>query len=321
MSLIVSFLENLLLPHLRNFIHKDFDEVFEEMTIVNKFLFLLKKPDPMVVATKLLARRKFVDTGKQLNIIAASWIQFMVHDWMDHMEDTNQIKLHAAKEVASQCPLKSFKFFKSKETPTGLYEIKTGHLNRRTSWWDGSAIYGNNGEDLKKVRTFIDGKLKLSENGLIQQDENGKIISGDVRNTYALFVQEHNAICDALKKEYSELKDEHLYRHARLVTSAVIAKIHTIDWSAELLKTDILLAGMSIPWYGLLGKKFKDIFGHYGREFWLSVFVGMKKPGNHGVPYSLTEEFSSVYRMHQLLPDTFQMRNIDATLDQASLSL
>ncbi|XP_055806098.1 alpha-dioxygenase PIOX-like isoform X3 [Solanum dulcamara] len=214
----------------------------------NRHEMQLKKPDPMVVATKLLARRKFVDTGKQLNIIAASWIQFMVHDWMDHMEDTNQIKLHAAKEVASQCPLKSFKFFKSKETPTGLYEIKTGHLNRRTSWWDGSAIYGNNGEDLKKVRTFIDGKLKLSENGLIQQDENGKIISGDVRNTYALFVQEHNAICDALKKEYSELKDEHLYRHARLVTSAVIAKIHTIDWSAELLKTDILLAGMSIPW-------------------------------------------------------------------------
>jgi len=39
----------------------------------------------------------------------------------------------------------------------------------------------------------------------------------------------------------------------------------------------------------------------------------MKKPENHGVPYSLTEEFTSVYRMHQLLPDTLQLRNIDAT--------
>lgn len=59
---------------------------------------------------------------------------------------------------------------------------------------------------MKKVRTFRDGKLKLGENGLIQQDENGKIISGDVRNTWAglltlqaLFVQEHNAVCDTLK--------------------------------------------------------------------------------------------------------------------------
>ena len=45
----------------------------------------------MVVATKLLARRKFIDTGKQFNMIAASWIQFMIHDWIDHLEDTQQV--------------------------------------------------------------------------------------------------------------------------------------------------------------------------------------------------------------------------------------
>lgn len=37
----------------------------------------------------------------------------------------------------------------------------------------------------------------------------------------------------------------------------------------------------------------------------------MKKPQNHGVPYSLTEEFTSVYRMHSLLPDQLLMRDID----------
>ncbi|PHU27579.1 Alpha-dioxygenase 1 [Capsicum chinense] len=102
-------------------------------------------------------------------------------------------------------------------------------------------------------------------------------------------------VCDALKKEYQELKDEDLYRHARLVTSVVIAKVHTIDW------------------YGLLGKKFKDMFGHIGRGFMLSGYLGMKKPENHGMPYSLTEEFVRVYRMHQLLPDALQLRNINAT--------
>ncbi|WMV17515.1 hypothetical protein MTR67_010900 [Solanum verrucosum] len=213
-----------------------------------------------------------------------------------------------------------FSFFGRNMLP--VHQLNNMKLDapKELSCKDGSAIYGNNADDLKKVRTFIDGKLKLSENGLIQQDENGKIISGDVRNTwaglltlYALFVQEHNAVCDALKKEYPELKDEDLYRHARLVTSAVIAKVHTIDWTVELLKTDTLLAGMRISWYGLLGKKFKDTFGHIRGDFWLSGFVGMKKPRNHGVPYSLTEEFSSVYRMHQLLPDTLQLRNIDAT--------
>lgn len=49
------------------------------------------RPDPMVVARKLLARRELIDTGKQFNVIAASWIQFMIHDWIDHLEDTQQV--------------------------------------------------------------------------------------------------------------------------------------------------------------------------------------------------------------------------------------
>ena len=48
-------------------------------------------PDPFVVATKLLERRSFIGTGKQFNVIAASWIQFMVHDWIDHLESTHQV--------------------------------------------------------------------------------------------------------------------------------------------------------------------------------------------------------------------------------------
>ncbi|XP_010254457.1 PREDICTED: alpha-dioxygenase 1-like [Nelumbo nucifera] len=276
----------------------------------------LKRPEPAVVATKLLARRNFKDTGKQFNMIAASWIQFMIHDWIDHLEDTNQIELTAPSEVASQCPLKSFKLYKTKEVPTGFYEIKSGHLNIRTPWWDGSAIYGSNAERLRKVRTFKDGKLKISDDGLLLHDEDGIAVSGDVRNSWAgvsalqaLFVKEHNAVCDVLKKEYPELDDEDLYRYARLVTSAVIAKVHTIDWTVELLKTDTLLAGMRANWYGLLGKKFKDTFGHVGGGT-LGGLVGMKKPENHGVPYSLTEEFTSVYRMHALLPDDLLLRDI-----------
>ncbi|KAM4132745.1 hypothetical protein ACJW30_01G275100 [Castanea mollissima] len=276
----------------------------------------LLKPDPVVVATKLLARRNFKDTGKQFNMIAASWIQFMIHDWIDHLEDTKQIELTAPKEVANQCPLKSFKFYKTKEVPTGFYEIQTGALNIRTPWWDGSVIYGSNAETLQKVRTFKDGKLKISSDGLLLHDQDGIAVSGDVRNSWigvstlqALFIKEHNAVCDSLKKEYPALDDEELYRHARLVTSAVIAKIHTIDWTVELLKTDTVVAGMRTNWYGLLGKKFKDTFGHVGGAI-LGGLVGLKKPNNHGVPYSLTEEFVSVYRMHSLLPNYLDLRDI-----------
>ncbi|KAF5795655.1 putative heme peroxidase superfamily, heme peroxidase, animal-type [Helianthus annuus] len=280
--------------------------------------FGLLEPHPSVVATKLLERRKFADCGKQFNMIACSWLQFMIHDWIDHMEDTQQVEIVAPAEVAEQCPLKSFKFYKSKHFPTGSLDTKTGFLNSRTPWWDGSVIYGNNEAGMGKVRAYSDGKLKIARDGLLEHDDKGIPISGDVRNCWAgfsllqaLFVKEHNAICDMLKDHYPEFDDEKLYQHARLVTSAIIAKIHTIDWTVELLKTDTLLAAMRINWYGMLGKKVKDLFGNIlGPE--LSGLVGLKKPQDHGVPYSLTEEFVSVYRMHTILPDKIILRDIDS---------
>uniref|UniRef100_A0A6N2KA61 Uncharacterized protein n=1 Tax=Salix viminalis TaxID=40686 RepID=A0A6N2KA61_SALVM len=118
-----------------------------------------------------------------------------------------------------------------------------------------------------------------------------------------------------LSENYPGFDDEKLYRHARLVTSAVLAKIHTIDWTVELLRTDTLLAGMRINWYGFLGKKIKDLFGHIGGPV-LSGLVGLRRPRDHGVPYSLTEEFVSVYRMHSLLPEKLILRGIHSTASE-----
>ncbi|XP_058068717.1 alpha-dioxygenase 1-like [Magnolia sinica] len=126
-----------------------------------------------------------------------------------------------------------------------------------------------------------------------------------------------SVIAERISDNYPQLEDEELYRYARLVTSAVIAKIHTIDWTAELLKMDTLRAGMQANWYGLLGKTYKDHFGHTGNSI-LSRFVGIRKPENDGVTYSLTEEFVSVYRMHSLLPDEILLRDIDSLQGRTS---
>lgn len=61
-----------------------------------------------------------------------------------------------------------------------------------------------------------------------------------------------------------------------------------------------------------MGKKFKDLFGHILGAV-LSGLVGLRQPKDHGVPYSLTEEFVSVYRMHSLLPDNFELRDIQSS--------
>ncbi len=39
-----------------------------------------------MVAQRLLAREEFKPAGDQLNVLAASWIQAMVHDWIGHFD-------------------------------------------------------------------------------------------------------------------------------------------------------------------------------------------------------------------------------------------
>lgn len=109
------------------------------------------------------------------------------------------------------------------------------------------------------MRTFVDGKLKIGNNNILEHDSDGIAISGDIRNSWAgvstlqaLFAKEHNAICDAIKEENPHLDDEQLFRYARLVISAVIAKVHTIDWTVELLKTHTMNAAMHTNWYAFI---------------------------------------------------------------------
>ena len=44
------------------------------------------KPDVQMVAQRLLAREGFKPAASQLNVLAASWIQAMVHDWIGHFD-------------------------------------------------------------------------------------------------------------------------------------------------------------------------------------------------------------------------------------------
>jgi len=44
---------------------------------------LFDRPGPLVVARHLLHRKTFIP-ARSLNILAAAWIQFQVHDWVDH---------------------------------------------------------------------------------------------------------------------------------------------------------------------------------------------------------------------------------------------
>jgi hypothetical protein len=195
-----------------------------------------------------------------------------------------------------------------------------------------------------------------------------------------VFAREHNMFVEAFRKQttltpeadsglrdpshaetvirYKDVSDDELFEVARLVLSAEIAKIHTIEWTTQLLYDEPLYRGMNANWSGLFGGdqeltallkpivrelgKSEDakanqlysvlatgpgIFGMgntvYKRDSGLGWFEhkqdiwDIRNPDhvnggtNHfGSPFNFPEEFVTVYRLHPLVPDLIEYRDL-----------
>jgi len=102
-------------------------------------------------------------------------------------------------------------------------------------------------------------------------------------------------------------RDDEIFRVARLVNNALVAKIHTVDWTTAILTHPALQIGMNANWWGLAGEHVKKYLGRISTSEAISGIPGSVK--NHfGADYCLTEEFVAVYRLHPLLPNDIQVR-------------
>lgn len=279
----------------------------------------LMEPSPREVSRKLLAREQFIPAST-LNLMAGAWLQFMIHDWFSHgKNDKNniiQIPLKAGDSWSHGDPMTFLGTTKDPTRPAGSHDYPPTFLNHETHWWDGSQLYGTDEETLRKVRSGQQGKLRIESNGLLPVDEHGIDITGENGNywiglsmLHTLFVREHNAICDHLRDKHPHWSDDELFDHARLINSALMAKIHTVEWTPGIVAHPTVKYGMRGNWWGLLGEQYYRSHGHIGSNDFLSGIPG-STTNHHTAPYSLTEEFVAVYRMHPLLPDDFSFRSV-----------
>ncbi len=196
------------------------------------------------------------------------------------------------------------------------------------NWSIGMSFYHN--VFVREHNVFVDGFRRLAasdpdaDSGLRDPDRPGEVIS------------------------YGAVTDDELFEIARLVVAAEIAKIHTIEWTTQLLYNEPLYRAMNSNWSGLLGDSEK--FEHVQKALasvierlnesnaesankWYSVFASgpgivglgagksdwdLADPAdvnggvNHfGAPFNFPEEFITVYRLHPLLPDLLEYRELD----------
>ena len=111
----------------------------------------LMEPSPREVSRRLLTRDPFLP-ATSVNTLAASWLQFMIHDWFTHGEgDTSRLSTSrwspATPGGRTRCGSRGSSSTRpGRPAPTA--PITT--VNDVTHWWDGSSLYGSSLEEQQR---------------------------------------------------------------------------------------------------------------------------------------------------------------------------
>jgi Animal haem peroxidase len=325
----------------------------------------LLTPNPRDVSNSLLAREEF-KPATSVNFLASAWIQFMVHDWVDHGDNIDENPIVVELPEGDVLGTGTIEVQRTRPDPSRLDSESANpstYQNVNTHWWDGSQLYGSSLEKNNEIRAFVDGKLKLDSDGTLPTELlSGVPVTGFNNNWWVglsmlhqVFTLEHNAIAEKIQQTYPEASDQWIYDRARLANSALMAKIHTTEWTPAILANPVLEKAMAANWWGLIGDregrdayqagirkvvedlekadslslkllgldpKLSDLInGASTIDHALAGVVGAAEPKNHGVAYSLTEEFVAVYRMHPLLPDNFKVFDVGSNIPSSIVAL
>jgi Animal haem peroxidase len=289
------------------------DETFREPEAA------LLDPNPRRISRDLLTRERFLP-ATTLNVLAAAWIQFEVHDWFSHGKNEVENPWELALTEDDDWPERRMAIPRTRRDPTSDEDPGTPDtfLTDDSHWWDGSQIYGSDECFAAAARAGEGGKLRV-EDGLpprdleqVAQSARPEVASNfwvGLALLHTLFTLEHNAICDRLRREFPSWSDDRLYHKARLINAALMAKIHTTEWTPAIIAHPTSSYGLRATWSGIVGERLGRRLGHLGSGDLLSGIPG-SRTDHHGAPYSLTEEFVAVYRMHPLIPDEFSFRSV-----------
>lgn len=303
----------------------------------------LYEPSPRLVSSRLLARKAFVP-ATSVNVLLPAWLQFMVHDWLSHGRNPKENPHRFPVPEGDDWNSAEMSILRTrpddKRGPADAGRPAT-YRNEFTHWWDGSQIYGSDLQMQYRARSdpakhefspdgtmkplapedlLPDGKLWLDESEHLPLDRH-PLATGPTQEfapvngnwwiglsvVHTLFAREHNSIVDRLRLEYRDKDGEWLFQKARLVNAALIVKIHAVEWTPALLQMPALQYAMRGSWWGILGEEYARAHGRRARSELLSG-IPQSPQDHHAAPYSITEEFTAVYRMHSLVPDQFSFR-------------
>jgi hypothetical protein len=251
---------------------------------------VLAEPSIVRVSERLLKQNRF-RSAAPFNALAMAWVNFFVHDFYNRGV-TDTLDAHKYYKI----PTGDGKFLYMAKLPSVGDDGHT-HVTRVTHWFDASQVYGSEEVAGRKLRTE-DGKgAHLRMDGqflpMVQLEGRSVFLTGDTPRSslhigslimHHLWASEHNYVVDELHKNYPKMDSEELFQTARLIVAAEIVKVHSVEWTAQLVGDPI-----SYEFF----QRFWERFG--------------KDPYRNELYYAVSEEFVASYILHEIVPPTFDL--------------
>ncbi|MDY6803695.1 MAG: peroxidase family protein [Cyanobacteriota bacterium] len=220
-------------------------------------------PNPRVISNVVFNQSESILNNRNLSDYVWLWGQFIDHDvTLSELQSGP-----TAETVNIFIPNDDVAFTPGSFIPVtrSLFDENTGtstdnpreQFNEITAWVDGSNVYGSDAERAEWLRSFDDGKLKVTEHSTgdllptAGGDPNAPhmamdgvlgastFVAGDVRanenaaliSMHTLWVREHNRIAEIIAATHTDLpldpiaRDEEIYQRARKIVGAEIQKV------------------------------------------------------------------------------------------------
>lgn len=222
----------------------------------------MNRPNPRVVSNQVFAQSGLFNDPLKLSDFCWVWGQFIDHDFGLTPDGDEFFPIAVPRSDrdfdpsgtgAVVIPMMRNRFDPSTGTSV---DNPRRHPNLLTAFIDGSGVYGSEQERADWLRSFEEGKLKVSEGNLLPfNTTDGELdspieehapemddavglfekhfVAGDVRANenplllafHTLFVREHNRIAEELAQEHPGWDDQQLYLHARKINAGIIQSI------------------------------------------------------------------------------------------------
>jgi len=282
---------------------------------------------------KLRWRKLDPETGKEIvkpaiimNDLGGGWIQFQFHNFGGNTkrDPVSQCPHLIARDPKENWPDNQAVIDRTTKDPTRVTDNgRPTVISEREMAWIQGQLYGTNQEEQTALRSFAGGQMLVDSDLHLPEDLNKPgIDKTGFNNNYNpllsllhwLFVSEHNALADHYAYFHPDWDDEKLFQMARKANCAQIARIHTVEWTEDLLQHPTLQIGMHADWYGFLGQRRKmalmRFFHRHPRIARCLSFLRNNEmiwgmPGSkwehHDGSFQVPKHFRLVYRLHEMI--------------------